>query len=62
MPPVFRPSHRVGLLATSGACLLLLASTAAPAVAPAAVTPTAAIDTLLKASFPADGPVPPSSW
>ena len=56
MPTVFRPSHRVGFLATSAACLLLLASTAAPGAPPAAVTPTAAIDTLLKGSFPADRP------
>ncbi|HYN03395.1 MAG TPA: serine hydrolase [Vicinamibacteria bacterium] len=56
MPTVFTPGRRVGFLGTSAACLLLLASTAAPGVPPAAVTSTAAIDTLLKGSFSADRP------
>ena len=56
MPTVSIPSRRVGFLATSAVCLLLLASTAAPGVPPPAVTPTAAIDALLKGSFPADRP------
>ena len=62
MPTVFTPGRRVGFLTTSAACLLLLASTAAPGVPPAAVTPTAAIDTLLKAPFPPTGRARPSSW
>ena len=56
MPTAFTPSRRVGFRATSAACLLLLASTAAPGAPPAATAPTAAIDALLKGSFPADRP------
>lgn len=57
MPNVFTPGHRGRLLATSAACLLLLASTPAPAVPSVAATPTAtAIDTLLNGFFLPDRP------
>jgi D-alanyl-D-alanine carboxypeptidase len=55
MPIAFLTSPRVAVLAAGGALLVLLSSpaTAAP---PAAVAPAAAIDALLKGSFPADRP------
>ena len=56
MPTAFTPSRRAALRTTSAACLLLIASAAAPGAPAAAAVPTAAIDALLKDSFPADRP------
>ncbi len=57
MKTAFLPSRRAVLRAMSGAGLLLLAAGLAHAAAPPTPTgPTAAIDALLKGSFPADRP------
>jgi D-alanyl-D-alanine carboxypeptidase len=56
MPTAFSPSRRMAVRAAGGTILLLWSCAAAPAAPTAVATPTAAIDALLKGSFPADQP------
>ncbi len=56
MTIAFLPSRRAVLRAAGGPGLLLLAAGLAHAAAPTPTGPTAAIDALLKGSFPADRP------
>jgi len=56
MPTALRPSRPFLLGAATVAVLLQLGAAEAPAAAPKPAGPTAAIDTLLKESYPADRP------
>ena len=56
MSTAVSPSRRTAVLAAAGTLLLLWSSAAAPAAPPAVAAPIAAIDALLRGSFPAERP------